>query len=62
MSGLPVTVAVTWMDGTQETYRTPNVRVTEGVLYLTPDKYPRSDSPSVAIPLDNVRIWTVAER
>lgn len=61
MSGLPVTVVVTWMDGKQEVYSAQNVLVTEGVLHLTQNKYPRSDNPARSIPLCNVRIWTVDE-
>jgi hypothetical protein len=54
-----IKVTVTWMDGQQEVYRCAKVRSDDGVLRLIQDHYPASDEPSRAIPLANVRIWTV---
>lgn len=51
------TVVVTWIDGTQETYRCYEAHAKDGVLYLTQRMH--SGEPERSIPLANVRIWTV---
>lgn len=52
-------VIVTWMDGTQETYRCYDTRVSEGVLFLNQRMH--SSEPTRCIPLANVRTWTVED-
>jgi hypothetical protein len=49
------------MDGQQDTYRCAEIRTSDGMLRLIQDRYPATDEPNRAIPLYNVRIWTVDE-
>lgn len=52
------TVVVTWADGGEETIACYDVKVSDGVLYLTQ----RMDTgqPTRAIPLSSMRSWTEA--
>lgn len=56
-----VTVTVTWLDGTQETYTGRDVQVTDrNNLVISQQMHSRD--PVRVIPLDNVRIYTLDER
>jgi hypothetical protein len=51
-----VTVVVTWLDGTQETYSCYDLKVRESVLYLSQREH--GGTPARAIPLASMRFWT----